>query len=169
MKETVHTHQNAAGRRSIADGGQGLLEFALVLPLLILLGVGVVELGRAACYTIRVNNAATAGVEYGAQTSLTAQDISGMQNSAILDSNFSPMTATATYGCACDDGSGISCTYPVPAPSTCSPGYLSCGDGKQLVECVQVTTQSTFHSLFNYPGLPATYQANGRAVMRVRK
>ncbi len=43
------------------------MEFAFLLPVLLLLAVGVVELGRAAAFTIAVNNAATAGVEYGSQ------------------------------------------------------------------------------------------------------
>ena len=44
-----------------SERGQTLLEFALVLPFLMVLGVGVVDVGRAIYYTIAVNNAAAAG------------------------------------------------------------------------------------------------------------
>lgn len=153
-------------KRAKAEAGQTLLEFALMLPFLLLLGVGVVEIGRAIAFTITVNNAATAGVEFGAQDSATALDLDGMVDAAIVDANFGPTTATATYGCTCDKGTGASCTYPVPGPQSCPD--ISC-DGGQIVQCVQVTTHAAYTPIFHYPGLPARYEANGRAVMRVRK
>ena len=39
----------------------------------------------------------------------------------------------------------------------------------KVVECVQVTTTASFNPIFSYPGLPTSYTANGRAVMRVRR
>lgn len=154
-----------------SERGQTMLEFALMLPFMLLLGVGIVEIGRAIFYTIAVNNAATAGVEYGSQNGTTASDTSGMQNAATSDANFSAMTAVATHGCTCDNGGGTtaeSCTYPVPAPSTCSAAIESTCSGT-IVECVQVNTTATFSPIFNYPGLPSSYTANGKAVMRVRQ
>jgi len=160
----------AARERKTPDSGQTLLEFALMLPFLLLLATGIVEIGRAIFYTMAVNNAATAGVEYGAQSALTMVDAHGMETSAINDANFAAMTAHASYGCTCDNGGGSpaeACSYPIPGPpSVCQS--ISCPNG-QVVECVQVTTQATFTALFHYPGLPASYQANGEAVMRVRR
>jgi len=163
-KKAVGDMRLAAGRCKAAARGQALVEFALMLPLLILMWTGVVEIGRAIFYTIEVNNGATAGAEYGAQSPIQMKDINGMQRTATADANFAPMTATATYGCTCDNGDGTSCSYPLPAPSSCQN---SCPSG-QIIRCVQVTTHADFAPLFNYPGLPTSYQANGRAVMRVR-
>src|SRR5262249_9688257 len=132
------------GRRS--ERGQTLLEFALMLPFLMLLGVGVLEIGRAIAFTIAVNNAAPAGVECGAQDPADGLDIPGMENAATTDANFSSTTATATYGCTCDKGQGTSCIYPVPEQDTCSD--ISC-DGGQIVQCVQVTTHASFLPLFH--------------------
>lgn len=141
-----------------------------MLPFLVLLMLGIVELGRAIYFTIAVNNAATAGVEYGAQNVTSASDNSGMQtaatNDAHLPRNLPAMTITSNHGCTCDTGNGMSCTYPVPAPSSCDPSNSCAGT---VVECVQVTTTDTFQPLFNYPGLPSSFSANGVAVMRVRK
>lgn len=59
-------------RRSItlsrrdASAGQGLVEFALTLPLLILIMVGVLDLGRLAFAAMTVTNAAREGARYGA-------------------------------------------------------------------------------------------------------
>ena len=160
-------------QRNLAEAGQALLEFAFVLPVLCLLSIGVVELGRVAAFTIAVNNAATAGVEYGSQNATTAGNIPGMQDAATKDTIGNglqgTMTVTATNGCLCDTGAGTSCTYPVPSSSTCSNIASTCGAlGGQPVQCVQVVTQEDFTHLFGYPGLPGSYQANGRAVMRVR-
>lgn len=161
----------AGVRRQSRDSGQSMLELALMLPFLALLLLGIVEMGRAIYYTIAVNNAATAGAEYGSQSSTkTAGDYTGMQNSATMDANFSAMSATGTRGCTCDNGNGNSCVYPVPSPSTCDPNsgnYVSCTGGT-VVECVQVTTTANFSPLFSYPGLPSSFTANGKAVMRVR-
>lgn len=151
------------------DRGQTLLEFALMLPCLVLLSVGIVEVGRAIYYTIEVNNAATAGVENGSQ-SLTDVNVSKMQSAALADAGLGDvMTATATYGCTCDRGAGTSCTYPVPAQGTCTSIADTCTAPGQIVQCVQVTTHATFTPIFRYPGLPASYTANGEAVMRVRR
>ena len=155
-----------------AECGQTLTEFALMLPFLLLLFLGVVELGRAAFITITVTNAATAGAEFGSTNSATAGDITGMRAAASYDANYSGMTFTSptpTYGCLCDTGSGVSCTNPVPAQGTCTTIAATCTGSSQVVECVQVSTTATFSSLFHYPGLPATFRANGNAVMRVRK
>lgn len=159
----------AAQRRKSRDGGQSLMEFAFLLPVLCLIAIGIVEIGRAAAFTIAVNNGATAGVEYGSQNEADAQDFNGMVKAATTDASFSfgTMTAVATNGCTCDlNGSGKSCSYPVTGMIQCS--QISCPSGP-VIECVQVTTHGTWTSLFHYPGLPSSYQANGQAVMRVRR
>ena len=160
-----------AHKRKAVESGQSLIEFALLLPVLCLLSIGIIEIGRAAAYTIAVNNAATAGVEYGSQNEAAAQDTNGIVTKATEDANLpviSHMTlnVTTTYGCACDNGTGASCTYPVPGPGTCTG--IACGEGS-IIECVQVNTTATWDSMFQYPGLPSSYQANGKAVMRVRR
>ena len=69
----------ASRKRRAGEAGQALLELALMLPILCLLAVGITDLGRAAAVTIAVNNAATAGVEYGSQNGTTASDFTGMR------------------------------------------------------------------------------------------
>jgi Flp pilus assembly protein TadG len=187
--ETAAREKTAAGRlpfrlarkSKTAEGGQSLAEFALMLPFLCLLLVGIVELGRAVYITIVVNNAATAGVEFGSQNATTASKLTGtpasMQNSALCDANGSNAVGTCntsgiltaagitpSSGCVCDTGSGASCN-PMPTNGSCA--NFSCTG--TVVECVNVTTTASFHSLFTYPGLPQTFHANGNATMRVRK
>ena len=163
-----------------SERGQTLLEFALVLPFLMVLGVGVIDVGRAIYYTIAINNAAAAGVEYGSTDPISASPdhYVDMKKSAQCDANggtgnicnsgiLDLANITATSGCLCDNGGGTaaeSCTYPI----TTNDCKLLCPSGR-IVECVQVTTTASFNPIFSYPGLPTSYTANGRAVMRVRR
>ena len=165
-----HMPSTVAQRRKSSEDGQSLMEFAFLLPVLCLLAVGVCELGRSAAFTIAVKNAATAGAEFGSQSQVNAVNIAGMKTAATTDANFNfgMITATATYGCLCDDGSGKSCPNPVPAPSSCDAALLGCTDGP-IVQCVQVNTTGTWTSLLNYPGIPHMYQANGQTIMRVQR
>jgi len=154
----------APRQRKTAERGQSLAEFALMLPFMALLLVGIVEVGRAAFLSMVVSHGATAGAEYGAQNATTMLDTNGMTTAATQDSAYGLMTVTPTYGCLCDNGSGTSCTNPLPPPGSCSDPC----PGGNVVECVQVTTHATFSPLFHYPGLPKSFQANGNAVLRVR-
>jgi Flp pilus assembly protein TadG len=137
------------------EGGQSLLEFAVLAPVILLLLVGAIEIGRLAYLSILVNNAAHAGVQYGAQNLATAADNSGMQNAALNDGqNIAGLTASASHYCTCADGSSSSCQA------------TDCAGSHRLVY-VQVNTTGQFQSLFAYPGLPASYTVSGQAVMRV--
>jgi len=158
-----------------AESGQTLMEFALMLPFMMLLLLGIAELGRAAFITITISNAATAGAEYGSQSAATASDFTGMQKAALCDANgdvagycktgILTQTPGATNFCECDTGSGTSCLAGAGnTPPACS-GFVC---GGQIVECVHVTTYATFSPLFHYPGLPTTYSAHGDAIRRVR-
>ena len=165
--------RQAARQPKTAESGQTLLEFALMLPFMMLLLLGIAEIGRAAFITITVTNAATAGAEYGSQNARTASDFTGMQTAALYDADkgtttgvLTPANTVATSGCACDKGGS--------SGTSCNQAFLSCtssaitGCNGQIVECVQATTHADFSPLFHYPGLPTTYQANGKAVIRVR-
>jgi Flp pilus assembly protein TadG len=145
------------GIRAILTGerGQNLLEFALAAPIVMLMLVSTVELGRLAYLGMLVKNAAHAGVQYGAQNLATAADSMGMQDAALNDGqNMAGLTATASHYCSCADGSS----------SSCAPG--DCASSHRLVY-VQVNTTGQFQPLLHWPGLPTTYTVNGRAVMRV--
>src|SRR5215472_6795855 len=64
------------------DSGQSFIEMALITPLLLLLVVGVIDMGRYAYIGILVGNAARAGAAYGAAA---PGDSSGTVNAACND------------------------------------------------------------------------------------
>ena len=153
------------------DAGTSLLEFALVLPILLLLFLGVIEIGRYAEMSIQVASAARAGAQYGAQSLATAGDSLGIQTAALRDSqvvacggqtvnclNVFPPNQGQTYVLC-----GCSSTGDVPG-STCP---ASCTPPAQQLVYVQVNAQGIFQELFNYPGIPSPITVNGVAQMRV--
>lgn len=138
------------------EGGQALLELALVVPIFFILLIGATEFARLAYAFIEVASAARAGIQYGAQNHTTASDMNGMMQAASNDgSNITNLRATATNFCICSDGTAVTCAN---APTTCTA---------RIIEYVQVATSAVVDPLFHCPGLPKTFTLRGQATMRV--
>ena len=135
------------------ESGSSLLEFALVLPVLLVLLIGLIDLGRAAYFGILTSNAARAGAQYGAQSIYTSTDTTGMSNAAIADAPGIGLTAVGTTLCTVDGGGLTSC-----------PSNIT---GQTVVYYVKVHVSGTFASLVTYPGLPSSIPIGGDAIMRV--
>jgi len=135
------------------DRAASLAEMALIIPILCLVLFGLIDFGRAYYLGIEVTNAAYAGAAYGA---VNSTDIQGMESAATADAaNVPNMTATATYGCECSDG-----TNQVSLCST-TP---SCPNN--VINYVTVTTSASYKPIFPWPGLPSTLPLAGTATMR---
>ena len=135
------------------SAGSSLIELAVILPVLLLMLLGAVDLGRAYFAAIEVSSAAAAGALYG---SLSPTDIPGMQAAALLDgSDLAGMTSTATWGCQCSDGSSAS--VACASPPTCAVN---------AVQYVQVNTAFLYAPLLRYPGIPTSLALKGSARMR---
>ena len=136
-----------------SDCGQALLETALTLPLLALLLVGAVELGRVAYASIAVSNAARAGAQYGAQNGGTAGDTTGISVAAANEApNLTGLTTTSSYSCVCSDGTASDCSN---AATDCPNSHIE--------TIVVVKTQFAFNSLIHVPGIPAAFTLRGYA------
>jgi Flp pilus assembly protein TadG len=136
-----------------SENGSSLLEFALVLPVLCVLLIGLIDLGRAGYYGILASGAARAGAQYGAQTLGTAGDTAGMQNAVTTDAPGVTWTTTATPLCSVNGGPLISCGLG--------------GNLQNTVYYVKVHVTATFTSLIQYPGIPHQVPVGGDSVMRV--
>ncbi len=124
------------------------------MPLMLLILVGAVDVGQAFYVSIEVGSAAEAGTAYGVSNFI---DTAGMQKAAALDASDVPsMTAVATWGCECSDGTGAS-TACLSAP-TC---------GANLVQYVDVSTSVDFKPVLNYPMIPTLLTLKGHSRMRV--
>ena len=133
--------------------GQAAVEFALVVPVLVVLLMIVGEFLRVYHTTIELNNAARAGVQYGINSPANASNLQGMQQAALNDgSDISGMTAVASEYCECSDGSSVSCG---------TAG--ACSDERVYIE---VDTAAKFYTLTDWPGIPRSIALSGKAMMR---
>lgn len=136
-------------RRVHSQAGQALVELAFALPILVLLVIGVIEIGRYAYIAILVGNAARTGAAYGAQNLTTNGDTTGISNAAnndFLSNGMTGLTTTSVNTCGCDIGGTVSsdtqgnCT----SPSACTGGHW--------VITLHVTSTGQFDGLFNFLG-----------------
>jgi Flp pilus assembly protein TadG len=148
-----------------SEAGQALVETALTMPLLILMLLGAVELGRVAFAAIEVSNAARAGAQYAAMNGGSYKDntsTGGIAQAAQYDAYnvWAPQptkfTVTSSYGCVCSNGSSSTCLS-----TDCS------GGSNHLMATVTVVTQATFDPLIHFWGLPNTFTLQGKAVQQV--
>jgi Flp pilus assembly protein TadG len=153
-----------------------------MLPFLLLLAVGGIELGRYAYLSILVGNAARAGAAYGAQSGGNSVDTPGIVSAADKDfqqngQNVSTLTVTSAVSCGCDSAGAL--TVPYTTASGCSDAtnaalkatMSACvpptGSG-HWVAMVSVTASGTFNSIFSYPGIPSSITVTKTATMRVQ-
>jgi Flp pilus assembly protein TadG len=146
-----------------SQSGQTLYELALLTPFLLLLLLGVIELGRFAYLGILVANAARAGAAYGAQSLAQSADGGSIQTSAKNDfknngqdpANLTVQAGTFTpsyFGCTCDNNGTISPDPPTAAycdPNQ-NPTAHTCPAGQHWVVVVSVEAKEQFSSLFNF-------------------
>lgn len=142
------------------ESGQAIVEVAVTLSLLVLIVLGAVQFGQIAYTSIKVANAAKAGVQYGAQSGFTAQDTTGISLAAkAAAASLTGMIVNSSYTCVCSDGS----------TSTCQ--NTDCANSR-LIETVTVTTQYTLTPVIHIPALnpvihtaaqPSTFTLGGSA------
>jgi hypothetical protein len=125
---------------------------------LVVLLIGVIEIGRAAFFSIAVTNAARSSVQYGAQSPVTANDnnATNIKQAALDDAPFlSPDDVTFAIICECLDGTVVPCST---ASTVCSG---------RVIPYLKVNTQMNLTPLIGFPGLPSSFSLNGEAMMRI--
>lgn len=135
--------------------GNAIVEFAFVLPVLIIITFGIVDVGRYAYYSIVIANAARAGAAYAAQNERTLDDATGIASAVTADAgNAASMLSAPTTSYTCQNSSFQT---------------VNCLDNQESVawQYVQVTVQGTFNPLLSYPGLPGSLTISNTANMRV--
>jgi Flp pilus assembly protein TadG len=140
-----------AGKR-----GTALLEFALMLPVILMLLAGVLDYSLLMRTAISVADAARVGAQYGSLSAANASNTSGMQNAAL---NAAPdvrgLTATAVKVCKCSDSKTVSCSG-----GSCSPGPVRV--------YAQVTASTTAAPIINYSLVPFAGAVSTTVSMRAQ-
>ena len=147
-------------KRSARDRGTALAELTVALPLLTMVMLGAVDFARVWVQSSAVENAAHSGAQYGAQTSSHAADSSGIYSAVMDDLNSSPVSAetfdvASQQYCECANGVSVDCD-----DGTCDTG------GVHMY--VRVRVNSTFQTLFDYPGVPHQIDVSREARIRAR-
>ena len=116
MKRMKDNHPTHKAPRFGATRAQAIVEFAIVLPILMMLLVGIFEVGRLIFIYAAVNNASREAARYGSAIGLDAdpsnpgvtylkyQYCDGIKNMARHSAFFTPLTITISY----DHGPGAS-------------------------------------------------------------
>jgi len=137
------------------ETGTALLELTIAVPIFTTLLLGAAEIARVTYASIEVSNAARAAVQYGAQTSATAADTTGIKLAAASDAyNLAGLSTTVSTSCICSDGSASTCLN-----TDCS--------SSQIEQVMTVETQATFDPLIHAPGLPTSFTIHGQAIQNV--
>jgi Flp pilus assembly protein TadG len=154
---TLHWFKTPFARLARSEKGTSLVEFAVVLPVMIFLVMGLIEVGRYAYFGILAANAARAGVQYGAQDTTKMLDTPGIQSAALADGeNLSSWTVQATPLCSVNGAAPTQCpSASGSVPPTNTTYYVS------------VRVYGTYNSLLHYPGIPTNVPISGSALMRV--
>jgi hypothetical protein len=119
-------------RRVTADrAGNMIIEFALALPLLFLLVVGLLDLSRFALQKSAMLQGARAGVQYA---TVAYSESTNINTTAQTATGLSGVTATNTVFCECVSGTTVLCT-------------VTCSTGQTLKRYVRVTTTKSFSSV----------------------
>jgi len=140
------------------EDGNSLIETALVLPVLLLLLVGAVDIGRGFRAAMIVNAAARTGAAYGIHY---PTDVAGMALAAKTDtSKLVTVTPVATYGCECSDGTS--------ATASCS-SEPTCSSSMNSVYYVELDTSATYTPILPWPGIPTTIPLTAKVRLRASR
>ena len=90
-----------------------MIEFAILAPVLILLVIGVIEIGRYMYFGIVAAHMAESGARYGAQSLGTAADVAGMRTAAIADGSGLGWSVLPAKSCS-QAGSVVGCPAATP-------------------------------------------------------
>ena len=135
--------------------GAAMVEFAVVLPFLVFLLIGVIEVGRYMYFGIELAHAAEAGAQYGSQTYADSQNSTAIAAAVTADAPSTGVTSvTVTPSQVCTYGG-----LQTPCPSgTEAPGYT-------YYASVKIT--GFMNPLMHYPGIPSNVPITASTTMRV--
>ena len=126
------------------DTGNMMIEFALALPVLSVMLIGMLDLGRYAIDKSSILQAARAGAQYGVVASnagvLSAADLNSVNTTAQSSTSLTGVTATNSVFCECTSGVTVACN------STCTGGNI-------MKHYLTVTTTRAFTSVAGAAGL----------------
>lgn len=140
-----------------ADRGSAAIEFAIIAPVLLILLVGIVELGLGIRQAMQVQDAAEAGALYAGKYGWDAAGIAAAVVNATDASGVTASPAPVQF-CGCPGTGGI---------TTVDCGS-QCPDGSSAEQYVRVSASMPHTELLTGLGLPIPSMLTAHATVRVQ-
>lgn len=168
----VSRRRNGHGGLLRNDGGTALVEFAIAVPFLVLLALGIIEIGRYTAYSVVVGNAVRAGAQVGVmgETPAEAPADPNQPNSSSMHSLVTQAACNDAYGDLIVGNPSFSCTdigAALPADGLLITKTITCLYSDGSTDCsvqpsgsltrtmyITVSAKGAFTSLLKYPLLP---------------
>lgn len=140
------------------DAGGAIIEFAIIIPVFVLLAIGVVDFARAFYTGIGVASAARAGAQWGSQSVPASAKSDSIQIAAENDAqDLGSITVNVTRFCLCPDGTTPDCAGTCPTVGYTEPEVF-----------VKVKVTKAVNFIIRYPGLPSTMTFRDSAIYRAQ-
>jgi hypothetical protein len=152
-------------RARMTRRGQSVVEFALILPVLLVLTIAIADFGRVFACAIGVESAAREAADYGAFLTHGAWDET---NGAQISANYAEMARRActalsdlpgyvgtTGNSDCGEGGTPYYSFDIVRP----PGVTNCGDQSSLADepcLIHATVTLPFSAIIQFPPLPSS-------------
>jgi len=147
-----------------SERGAALVEFALIACMMMVILAGIVDYALFLQAAFQVQEAAAAAAQYAAIPGNQDMSVPATQT-ATQNWAIQAATSTTTAGVTNFQATAIN-TWKCAATGSNVTYSTSCTNGTP-VEFVQVTTQGTFTSVLQFPGLPTTLTLHGIAIYPV--
>ena len=156
-----HTAAWGMRPRALSDADRGrsgsaALEFGLAIPLLLIILMGVAELGFAMHQAMQVYNAVEAGALYAAQNGFDSAGITTAVEKATGSQGISATPAPQQF-CGCPGVAGI-------AETSCSS---TCSSGSPPGHYVRISAALAHQTILPYPPLPLPKTLTAKSVIRL--
>jgi Flp pilus assembly protein TadG len=137
--------------------GAAAIEFAIVVPILILTMIGVVDFGVGYYRKMQVQDAAQIGAQYAMRHGF---DTAAIQNAIANATSFTGITASPapTEYCGCPSSSGVAA---VSCTATCTGGTTP---GTYMT----VSAQGTYTTILPYPLIDSSFTFNAQSTVRMQ-
>lgn len=137
--------------------GSAAIEFGIIAPVLLVLLVGIIELGFAVRQSMQVQDAAEAGALYAGKYGWKPAEISAAIVHATGADNITASPAPVLF-CGCPEATGI-------APAACD---ATCPSGDPAEHYIRVSASRPYSPILTILDLPIPDTLTGHATVRVQ-
>ena len=137
-----------------AREGNFLVEYALFLPVFMILLAIAFDFGMAVYDSMSLKEAARAGAQYAMKAPSDSAGLTAVVSNA-TGVNPANLTITSNLSCQCANGTSVGCG-------------TSCADGSATETYVSVSVQEPYTTLLPYPASLAPLSLQGMASLRIR-